>query len=204
MTTIDVLMFAVAVFPLVCTPGPDILFVASQALTGGYRSALRANAGVISGYVAHAILGAMGVAAVVATSPVLFEVLRWTGIAYMIFLAIQMFRSALRPETGATLHPQGQPASWLKGFLTSFLNPKGLLVYFTILPAFMTADGDVVAQSLVLSAVFIGLCAVVYGATGMAIATIRSRGTGSTRFRQAGECFAGGMLLFAAFRMATR
>lgn len=69
MSASTLLMFAVAVLPLVCTPGPDLLFVASQALTGGHRSALRANVGVIAGYVVHAILGGMGVAAVVAASP---------------------------------------------------------------------------------------------------------------------------------------
>lgn len=198
------LMFAAAVLPLIFTPGPDLLFVASQALTGGYRSAVRANAGVISGYVVHAILGGMGVAAIVAASPILFSALRWTGIAYLIFLAIKMFLSALRRGVAGTLDSQGQPASLFKGFLTSFLNPKGLLVYLTILPAFMNPSGNVVKQSLMLSAVFIGLCAIVYGIVGLAIASMKRKGSGSDKLRRATECFAGGMLIFAAVRMASR
>jgi threonine/homoserine/homoserine lactone efflux protein len=50
---------------------------------------------VISGYVAHAVLGAFGVAALVAASPILFEFLRWCGVAYLAYLAIQMIRSAM-------------------------------------------------------------------------------------------------------------
>lgn len=205
MSASTLLMFAVAVLPLVCTPGPDLLFVASQALTGGHRAALRANVGVIAGYVVHAILGGMGVAAVVAASPLLFDALRWTGIAYLIFLAMQMFRSAWRSGAGETAPSQSQPASLFKGFLTSFLNPKGLLVYLAILPAFMTPGGnDVLAQSLALSAVFIGLCALVYGMVGLIIASIKRRGVGNDRLRRAAEGFAGGMLVLAAVRMAGR
>lgn len=122
------ILFASTVLPLVCTPGPDLLFVAAQALTGARRGGVRANVGVISGYSAHALLGAFGMAAIVAASPTLFEALRWTGIVYLVFLAVQMFRSAMRPGTKAE-KPVGQQASLFKGFLTSFLNPKGLLVY---------------------------------------------------------------------------
>jgi threonine/homoserine/homoserine lactone efflux protein len=200
------LLFGATVLPLVCTPGPDLLLVAAQALTGGHRAALLANAGVISGYVAHAILGAFGVAAVVAASPLLFEVLRWTGIAYLIYLAIQMIRSATRSRTGA-LKPAGQQASWLKGFFTSFLNPKGLLVYFAILPNFMhpgRQEDGIAVQALTLSAVFIGLCALVYGFVGAAIATVGSKGAANDRFRRIGEGFAGGMLVFAAVWMGSR
>lgn len=202
--TSTLLMFAFAVLPLVCTPGPDLLFIASQAVTGGHRSAMRANLGVISGYVAHAILGALGVAAVVSASPILFEALRWAGIAYLTFLSVQIFRSAFKPASGTTDTPRSQPASLLKGFLTSFLNPKGLLVYFTILPAFMAPGGeDVLKQSIALSAVFIGLCALFYGAIGLVIASMGSV-HGNDRFRRYAECLAGGLLLFAAVRMASR
>ena len=183
--------------------GPDLLFVAAQALTGGHRGAVRANVGVIAGYGAHAVLGALGVAAIVAASPMLFEALRWTGIAYLAFLAVQMFRSAIRPGTNAT-QVVVQPASLLKGFLTSFLNPKGLLVYFAILPNFMHPGDGIALQSLSLSAVFIGLCALVYGLVGAAIATMGRTGAANDRFRRIGEGMAGGMLVFAAMRMSNR
>ena len=187
--------------PLVCTPSPDLLFIAAQALAGGHKSALRANAGVISGYVAHAVLGALGVAAIVAASPMLFEILRWCGVAYLAYLAIQMIRSAISSRSLA-LKPSGQPASLFKGFLTSFLNPKGLLVYFAILPNFMTPSEGIAHQAIALSAVFIGLCAVVYGLVGAAISTLGRTGAVNKTYRRLADGFAGGMLAFATVSMA--
>jgi threonine/homoserine/homoserine lactone efflux protein len=125
--------FAATVLPLVCTPGPDLIYVAAQARAGGRKAALRANAGVILGYVTHAVLAALGGAALVAASPILFETLRWCGVAYLAYLAIRMIRSAILGG-GVALNPNSAPASLAKGFMTSFFNPKGLLVYLAILP----------------------------------------------------------------------
>jgi len=140
------LVFAATVMPLVCTPGPDILFVASQGLSGGPRAAMRANLGVLLGYLMHALLAAFGVAALVAASPVLFEILRWVGVAYLAYLAINLIRSAIHPGH-LSLAETPDNALVRRGFLTSFLNPKGLMVYFAILPNFMTSgDGDPVLR----------------------------------------------------------
>lgn len=196
-----ILLFAATVLPLVCTPGPDLLFIAAQGLASGRKGALRANGGVVLGYMAHAVLGALGVAAVVAASPLLFEALRWTGVAYLAYLAIQMLRSAMKPGN-LTLAASSQPASIFKGFLTSFLNPKGLLVYFAILPNFMTPGDNVALQALALSAVFIGLCASVYGIVGLVVASAGRSGSVSGTSRRIAEGFAGGMLAFAAVHMS--
>ena len=196
-------LFAITVLPLVCTPGPDILFITAQALAGGHKSALRANAGVISGYIAHAVLGALGVAAIVAASPMLFEVLRWSGVAYLAWLAFQMVRLAIRP-TDPTLTGCSNPASPLKGFMTSFLNPKGLLVYLAILPNFMTPSEGIAHQAIWLSAVFIGLCAAIYGLVGAVIAVVGRTGAVSKKYRRLTNGFAGGMLAFAALSMVRR
>jgi threonine/homoserine/homoserine lactone efflux protein len=195
------LLFSATVLPLVCTPGPDLLFIAAQALAGGHNSALRANAGVISGYVAHATLGALGIAAIVAASPALFEVLRWFGVAYLAYLAIQMIRSAVSSGR-LTLKPSGQPAPLLKGFLTSFLNPKGLLVYFAILPNFVTPSEAIAHQVIALSAAFIALCAVIYGVVGAVISAVGRTGAVTRKYRRLADGFAGGMLAFAALSMA--
>ncbi len=196
-----IVLFAATVLPLVCTPGPDILFIAAQGLAGGRTSALRANAGVISGYVAHALLGALGVAALVAASPVLFAVLRWSGVAYLAYLAIQMLRSAMSSED-LRLSPPGKPASLAKGFLTSFLNPKGLLVYFAILPNFMTPTEGIAYQALALSTVFISLCAVIYGTIGFAVSAVGRTGSFNRAHRRVVHGLAGTMLAGAAVNMA--
>jgi threonine/homoserine/homoserine lactone efflux protein len=196
------LVFAATVMPLVCTPGPDILFVASQGLSGGTVAAMRANLGVLLGYSMHALLAAFGVAALVAASPVLFEILRWVGVTYLAYLAIKLIRSALRPGRTTTVVAASKNALVGRGFLTSFLNPKGLMVYFAILPNFMNSGDGIALQAAVLSAIFIGLCGIVYCLVGFFVASMARKSNFSDRRRQYVEGAAGGLLIFAAGRLA--
>jgi len=195
------IVFAATVLPLVCTPGPDLIYVAAQALAGGRKAALRANAGVTLGYVAHAVLASLGVAALVAASPILFETLRWCGVAYLAYLAIRMIRSAIGGEI-ISLNPNAPPASLTKGFITSFFNPKGLLVYLAILPNFMNATEGIAQQAVLLSGIFIGLCALVYGTVGIVVAAIGRIGTVRASYQRVVEGIAGSLLAFAAVNMA--
>jgi threonine/homoserine/homoserine lactone efflux protein len=201
MDTTKLIVFAATVLPLVCTPGPDLVSIMAQALAGGRSAAFRANAGVILGYLAHAIFAALGVAALVVASPILFEVLRWCGVAYLAYLAIQMVRSAMSAES-LSLSSSREPASLAKGFLTSFLNPKGLLVYFSILPNFMNPGEGVAQQALLLSGVFIGLCTLIYGIVGVVVSAVGGIGTVKATHRGIVEGIAGGLLAFAAVNMA--
>lgn len=201
MDTTRLLLFALTAFPLVCTPGPDILFVTAQGVTRGRSAALRGTAGVLLGYAAHGGLAALGVAAVVAAHPLLFEILRWAGVGYLAFLAVMLVRSALRPgAVAAPLAAAGSPV--LRGFLTSFLNPKGLMMYFAIIPQFIDPAAPVAIQAGALSALFVTLCGAVYGAVGLAAATTARLGGVGERGRRALEGLAGGLLAAAAARLA--
>ena len=195
------ILFAATVLPLIGTPGPDMLFVASQTLSGGATAGLRATAGVCLGYVGHSILVALGVAAIIAASPLLFEALRWLGVAYLIYLASQLIRSAMRAGKLA-VSAQRSKAVLRRGFLTALLNPKGMMINFAILPQFMQRDGSIAVQATILSAIFIGLCGVVYAVLSVAIASASKRGGFSDRRRRWVEGVAGGVLFVAAGRLA--
>jgi threonine/homoserine/homoserine lactone efflux protein len=201
MNTHTLLLFSATVLPLVCTPGPDILFIASQAMSGGTPAGLRATTGVLLGYCVHSFLVALGLAAVVAASPVLFEVIRWAGITYLVYLASTMIRAALR--SGELVVPKGRVTNQLaKGFLTSLLNPKGMMVYVAILPQFMDRHGgNTTLQAVVLSAAFMFWCAVVYASLSLALGRAGQRRLNDTR-RRVIDGSAGGMVLVAAGFMA--
>ena len=194
-------LFALTAFPLVCTPGPDILFVSAQGVSRGRSAALRGTIGVLLGYAAHGGLAALGVAAVVAAHPVLFEVLRWIGVGYLAFLAVMLIRSAFRPGAAAAATVAAGSVV-ARGFLTSFLNPKGLMMYFAIIPQFVDPSGSVALQAGALSALFVLLCGLVYGAVGLAAASAARLGGVGDRGRRALEGMAGGMLALAAGRLA--
>jgi threonine/homoserine/homoserine lactone efflux protein len=182
MNTHTLLLFSATVLPLVCTPGPDILFIASQAMSAGTPAGLRATTGVLLGYGVHSFLVALGLAAAVAASPMLFEAIRWAGITYLVYLASKMIRAALRPG--------------------DLVVPKGMMVYVAILPQFMDRHaGSATVQAVVLSAVFMFWCAVVYASLCFALGRVGRRRL-SDRKRRLIDGSAGGMVLVAAGFMA--
>ncbi len=195
------LLFSAAVIPLVCTPGPDILFIASQALGAGTAAGLRATAGVVLGYGVHSLLVALGLAALVAASPVLFEIIRWIGIAYLLYLAYLLGRSSLRAGALEAAAPQAR-RPLRKGLLTSLLNPKGMMVYLAILPQFMDPQsGDSTLQAVLLSAVFMAWCTVIYSLVGIGLGRLGAQGLSSAR-RRLVDGTAGALILLAAGFMA--
>jgi threonine/homoserine/homoserine lactone efflux protein len=198
----SLILFFLTVFPLICTPGPDILFTASQGISKGRLAALRAVAGVLLGYTAHAILSAFGIAALVSASPLLFSALKWVGVFYLIFLAIQILYSACQRKEGIKLHEHdAKNISLWRGFFTSFLNPKGLLMYLAILPQFISPDGNTAIQALVLSALFILGCGLVYSIVGVLAAKVHGHNI-SDSARRRFEAIAGLMLTAAAVKIA--
>lgn len=166
------LLFALTVLPLICTPGPDILFISSQ-----------------------------GLATIVAASPILFNLLKWIGVAYIAYLAIKMLLSACK-KGNLVISANKTSHVFRKGFLTSFLNPKGLLVYLAILPNFIDSHNDIALQSILLSTIFITTCLVIYGILGSVFAYIGLKGGLSDKRRRYNDGIAGGLLTFAAVNLA--
>lgn len=195
-------LFSATVIPLVCTPGPDVLFISAQGLSGGASAAWKANLGIILGYIAHAILAALGLAAIVAASPMIFHTIKWVGVAYVAYLAVRMILSAIKANE-VTIQKVSSKAVIGKAFLTSFLNPKGLLVYFAILPNFIRLGESVAIQSLILSAIFILSCVVIYGIIGLVFASMHKKQGYNDSKRRITEGVAGGLLTFAAIGLAT-
>lgn len=191
------LLYIATVLPLICTPGPDMLFVASQALAGGTSAGLRATTGICLGYGVHSALVALGVAAIVAASPLLFGALRWLGVAYLGYLSLSLLRLAMR--SGALHVSAGASARQLRrGFATALLNPKGMLIYFAILPQFVHDAGHVAFEASVLSAVFVGLCGIVYSVLSTIIGYVGNNAGIRHAQRRCVEGIGGALLLAAA------
>lgn len=154
-------LFALTVLPLIFTPGPDMLFILSQAITKDAQAGMKATMGVCLGYLVHSILVALGIAAIIVSFPVLFETIKWLGVAYLLYLAFGLLKSVFS-QKNIVIEKKQTASPIKKGFFTALLNPKGMLIYFAILPQFMTKSGDTMSQALFLSFIFIGLCFVVY------------------------------------------
>jgi len=164
--------FVVAVLLLELTPGPNMAYLAALSLTRGRRAALAGVVGVALGLVTHAVLSALGMGALVADSPLVYEVLRWAGVAFMLFLAWEGWQGA--QDSGADETATASPAQLLlRGFITNVLNPKSILFFVAVVPGFLTAQSNATARLAVLGALYVGIATAVHIAIVLLAAELR-------------------------------
>jgi len=136
--------FAAAVFVLNATPGVDFALTVGRTLQAGARAGAAAALGITAGCVVHALAAAFGLAALLALHPAAFTALQWAGAGYLVWLGLQMLRSAWRGGAAATALPAAAPRSaWAEfrtGLATNVLNPKVALFFLAFLPPFVPAD----------------------------------------------------------------
>ena len=191
------LLFALTVIPLIFTPGPDMLFILSQVMGKDAKAGMMATVGVCLGYLVHSVLVALGIAAIIVSFPILFETIRWLGIAYLLFLAFSLIKSVFNTQKLA-IEKKNTAKPIQKGFVTALLNPKGMLIYFAILPQFIDKTGNTVSQGLILSFIFIGLCFVVYCSLSVIFAKISQNTQIDERKQKWIDGGSGGLLMLAA------
>ncbi|WP_406008336.1 LysE family translocator [Streptomyces sp. NBC_00637] len=152
---------------LVCVPGADWAYVISAGLRG--RSVGAAVGGLVSGYALHTVLAAAGLAVLVAGSPALLTGLTVAGAAYLVWLGWAVLRRPGIQGAGEEITAGGTRV-FLRGATISGLNPKGLLLYLSILPQFLTTgDGQppVAVRTAVLGLLHMACCAAVYLTVGV-------------------------------------
>lgn len=172
MDTTTVAAFLAVDLLLVFTPGADWAYAISAGLRD--RSVVPAVTGLIAGYMGYTLLAVVGLVAIVASSATVLTALTVAGAVYLMWLGWGVLR---RPAVlGASTEPMGTSRGqiMLKGAGISGLNPKALLLYFSLFPQFIhPADGwPVAAQTGLLSVLHMTACAVVYLAVGVLARTV--------------------------------
>lgn len=144
---LTVLAFIPAALALNLTPGADMLFCLGQGLRSGPRAAVAASAGVALGGMVHVTLAGLGLGALIAALPWAFDVIRWIGVAYLLYLAVQVLRSAdTRGKAGPGM---GVMRAFRTGFVVNLTNPKVILFVLAFVPQFVVPEaGSVLLQFL--------------------------------------------------------
>jgi threonine/homoserine/homoserine lactone efflux protein len=120
------------------------------------------------------LLATLGLAAVIAASPILFEIIRWIGAAYLVYLGLRLLASAFSRKV-QRFEAKAGSGVLRQGIITSLLNPKGLLFFLALLPQFVDrTSGQAAVQTLLLALVFVAACFVVYLTIGVAVAAARA------------------------------
>lgn len=146
----DLLLFAGAALLMVLTPGPNMIYLISRSICQGRAAGVISLFGVIAGFFVHMLAAAIGLSAIFLAIPLVYEILKWLGALYLLWLAWEAVKPGARsPFEPRQLPPDSPRKLLLMGFLTNLLNPKVAVFYLSILPQFINTErGSVFAQSL--------------------------------------------------------
>jgi threonine/homoserine/homoserine lactone efflux protein len=148
----DLLMFAAAALLMVLTPGPNMIYLISRSICQGRKARLISLLGVIAGFLVHMFAAAIGLTALFLAVPLAYELLKWAGAVYLLYLAWQAVKPGARSPFEASNLPVDPPRKlFFMGFLTNVLNPKVAVFYLSIFPQFVSPEhGSVLTQSITL------------------------------------------------------
>ncbi len=162
------LLYVTTVFAFMVTPGPSHLLMLSNAMSHGFHRSLATAAGDLTANALQMLAAGMGLAALLVASQGALTVVKWAGVAYLMWMGLRMWRRASGTTQGrqAAASPKLKTL-WLQGFVTSAANPKAVVFFAALFPQFIQADGPFWLQFILLSATYIaidGLFLTSYGA----------------------------------------
>jgi threonine/homoserine/homoserine lactone efflux protein len=200
----DLALFALTALVLVLTPGPNMVYCVSRALSQGRSAGLLSLAGVLLGFVAHLLAATLGLTALLMAVPLAFDALRIAGAAYLAWLAWD----AVRPGGSSPFQPRALPHDapgrlFRMGLLTNLLNPKVAIFYLSFFPQFLRPEqGSVFLQALQLGTIQIVVSGAVNALLVLGAARIAGFLARSRRWLQAQRYLMGTVLGALALRMA--
>jgi threonine/homoserine/homoserine lactone efflux protein len=152
-------LFAVASLLLALTPGPNLLYLISRTLCQGRRAGVVSLAGTSLGLCFHVLAAALGLSAIFLTVPLLYDLVRYAGAAYLLWLAWDAVKPGGRGAFATRTLPEDPPWRLFRvGLFTSILNPKVALFYLALLPQFIDASrGGIFVQSALLGSLQIAI-----------------------------------------------
>lgn len=170
------LAFAGAAVLIAVSPGAGAIQSMATGLTHGVRRGYWSILGLEIGLMLQMTLVAVGLGAIVTGSIVAFTVIKWTGVAYLLYLAVRQWRTAPTDLRDRMSSPAGggRAALVLRGFLVNATNPKGLVFFLAVLPQFVVPTAPLLPQYLAIGATMIAVDMVVMGLySGLAVRLLR-------------------------------
>lgn len=160
--------FALTSLLIELTPGPNMAWLAALTLTEGRRTGFSAVAGVSLGLAVVGLLSVFGLAAAITAIPYAYDVLRYAGALFLLYLAWEGWQG------DGEKAPMSDGAAFGRALVTNLLNPKAAVFYIAVLPLFITiAEDRVIAQSVVLVAIYVAVATVVHASIVVFAAALR-------------------------------
>jgi threonine/homoserine/homoserine lactone efflux protein len=196
-------MFSLACLVLTATPGPDMLLIGSRSIAQGRTAGFATLAGIQAGTYLHALAAALGLSQLFLLVPVAYDVVRYIGAAYLLYLAWQAFTSThvLSPAPRETARFSAA-SMFRQGLLTNLLNPKMALFVLALFPQFLRADaGSVALQVMTLATILNLIGLLVNGAVILAMSRVGTSVFSRAQFGRWPQYLLGTVFACLALRM---
>lgn len=196
--------FLITTFVIVLIPGTGVVYTLSTGLTQGWRASLFAALGCTAGIVPHLIASILGLAAILHTSALAFQVFKFLGVLYLAYLAWGMWKEsgAIQLESGKGESGYGRIA--LRAVLINILNPKLSIFFLAFLPQFVPAGAvSPMPYMLFLSGIFMLMTLIVFAGYGVLAHRVRRYVSQSPRIVQRIQRVFSGLFVAMGVKLAT-
>jgi threonine/homoserine/homoserine lactone efflux protein len=154
--------FILTVLLLELTPGPNMAYLATLTLDRGRRAGLLATVGVATGLSVHAVVAALGLGALISQAPLIYDLLRWIGVGYLLYLAWETWQSS--EKAPGTVVAASSSLFW-RGFFSNVFNPKSILFFISVVPGFIqygSSGSGLMVQAARLGAVYVAIATTIH------------------------------------------
>jgi threonine/homoserine/homoserine lactone efflux protein len=178
-------LFVGAALLLLVVPGPSVLYIVTQSVSHGRRAGMASVAGITTGTLVHIAAATIGLSALLASSALAFDVVKYLGAAYLIVVGIRRLAGLEQDDQGRVTPSRSLGSLYRQGIVVNVLNPKTALFFLAFLPQFVDSTrGAVWAQILLLGLLFATLGFVSDGVWALVAGTLGERLRSSRRFPQ--------------------
>jgi len=166
----NLLLFIGASFILCLVPGPDNIYVLTQGMTKSKKAAIITTLGLTTGLIIHTSAAAFGISAIFQTSEMAFNIVKYIGALYLLYIAYQAFKYRNEPLDLSVQDSKSELKKlYIKGFIMNILNPKVSIFFLAFLPQFVTPEnGNFTLQMITLGSIFMVMTVLVFSFIGIA------------------------------------
>ena len=184
--------FMAAALVLLLIPGPAVLYITARSASQGRMAGLVSVLAIETANFTQAVAAALGLSAILLSSALAFDIVKYLGAAYLIYLGIRKLVSRTEEIENETVQPESLRRIYWQGFAVNILNPKTAFFFLAFLPQFVDPQkGNVTAQTLLLGAIFVGLAIITDSMYALLASSLAGRLKGNKNFQSGGRYFSG-------------
>src|SRR5512134_2485062 len=184
--------FVGASLALLLVPGPAVLYITARSANQGRLAGLVSVLAIETANFLQAVAATLGLSAILLSSALAFDVVKYLGAAYLIYLGVRKLLVSEEGEEGSEIKAEPLSRIYWQGVAINLLNPKTALFYFAFLPQFVDpARGNVTAQTLLLGALFVGMAFITDSLYALLASSLAERLRGNRHYQKGQRYFAG-------------